>query len=384
MPDNLTDTRHQSPHLSAVVTDEDRQTSVPDEYGALYSPDGLRLLKGSDISQYSIRPGTKVICDNAFSGYKNLTSIALPDSVVLIGNHAFSQCGKLTAITIPDSVTEIGGSAFEGCSGLTSVTIPNSVTKISYAFSGCIGLTSVHITDIAKWCAINFGYGFENPLCYAHNLYHNGREIKDLTIPNSVTEIGSYAFYGCCGLTSVTIPDSVTKIGKGAFCDCSDLASVTIPDSVTEIGEGAFSRCSGLASVTIPNSVTKIGKGAFCDCSGLASVTIPDSVTEIGDYAFYGCSGLTSVTIPNSVTEIGEFAFYGCSGLKSVIWNAKTCRDFERQSHQFDIGIKSFVFGSEVEIIPARLCHGLRGLTSVTISDSVTEIGDYALRVAAA
>jgi len=144
-------------------------------------------------------------------------------------------------------------------------------------------------------------------------------EIKDRTklrayvIADGVTEIGTDAFYGCSGLTSVKIPDSVTKIGEYAFYDCSGLTSVKIPDSVTEIGGNAFYGCTGLTSVTIPTGVTEIGACAFYDCSGLTSVKIPDSVTKIGKFAFYGCTGLTSVTIPASVTEIGKYAFENVS-----------------------------------------------------------------------
>ena len=99
---------------------------------------------------------------------------------------------------------------------------------------------------------------------------------------------------------------------------CFGLTSVTIPNSVTSIGSSAFGNCSGLTSVTIPNSVTSIEYGAFWGCSGLTSVTIPNSVTSIGKYAFRGCSGLTSVTIPNSVESIGTEAFANCSELRDV------------------------------------------------------------------
>ena len=134
----------------------------------------------------------------------------------------------------------------------------------------------------------------------------------------SVTSIGSDAFSGCSGLTSVTLPNSVTSIEYSAFSGCSGLTSVSIPNSVTSIGIYAFYGCSGLTSVSIPNSVTSIGNYAFWGCSGLTSVTIPNSVTSIEGSAFSGCSGLTSVTIGTGVTSIGSYAFFDCSGLASV------------------------------------------------------------------
>ncbi len=197
--------------------------------------------------------------------------------------------------------------------------IPGSVTSIgSLAFYGCSGLTSV-------------------------------------TIPVSVTSIGGGAFYECSGLTSVhisdleawckiafnnnlsnplrfaqhlflngeeikdlVIPISVKSIGNYSFYGCSGLTSVTIPGSVTSIGNHAFDGCSGLTSVTIGNGVTSIGGSAFLGCSGLTSITIPNSVTSIGSYAFQNCSSLTSITIPNSVTSIGNEAFYGCSSMTTI------------------------------------------------------------------
>ena len=167
-------------------------------------------------------------------------------------------------------------------SAVTFNNVTYNVTSIgSDAFKGCSGLTSI-------------------------------------TIPNSVTSIGNYAFKGCSGLTSVTIPNSVTSIGNNAFSGCSGLTSVTIGNSVTRIGDAAFFVCTGLTSITIPNSVTYIGSDAFNYCTGLTSITIPNSVKSIGYWAFYKCTGLTSITIPNSVKSIGRYAFQYCSGLTSI------------------------------------------------------------------
>ena len=174
----------------------------------------------------------------------------IPNTVTAIGNSAFDNFSGLTSIDIPNSVTSIGDEAFWGCSGLTSITIPNSVTFIGDgAFHDCTGLTSVNIHDLDAWCKIDFHNFYSNPLYYAQHLFIDGEETTDLVIPESVTSIGGYAFYGCTGLTSVTIPNSVTSIGEEAFYGCSGLTSVTIPNSVTSVGGKAFYNSSGLTDV---------------------------------------------------------------------------------------------------------------------------------------
>ena len=275
-------------------------------------------------------------------------------------------------------LTSIGQYAFKGCSSLTSMTIPDSVTSIGQqAFQSCSSLESIHITDLTAWMNIKFSSSYANPLSNGAKLYLNGSLVTDLVIPDSVTSIGSSAFYSCSSLESVTIPDSVTSIGSSAFYSCSSLESVTIPDSVTSIGGAAFSGCSSLESVTIPDSVTSIGGSAFYGCSSLTSVTIPDSVTSIGGAAFSGCSSLESVTIPDSVTSIGGSAFSGCSSLESVtIPDSVTSIGY--YAFEGCSSLTSVTIPDGVTTIGESAFNGCSSLTSVAIPDSVTTIGESA------
>ena len=283
--------------------------------------------------------------------------------VTSIGEQAFSCCKSLKSISIPRSVTSIGEKAFDGCLSLTTIEVAKDNTVYD-SRENCNALIHTATNTIIRGC-------------------------QNTTIPNSVTNIGYRAFYGCESLKSIIIPDSVTSIGEMAFYCCESLKSIIISDSVTSIGEMAFDRCHSLTTIevakrntmydsrencnalihtatntlilgcqntTIPNSVKSIGDRAFCECISLKSIVIPNSVTSIGKDAFGCCFSLKSINIPDSVTSIGDSAFKDCESLKYI------------------------TIPDSVTTIAWGTFDHCKSLKAIAIPESVRCIGDYAFK----
>ncbi len=277
----------------------------------------------SGLTSITIPEHVTSISSYAFYGCSGLTGVTIGNSVTSIGSSAFRGCSSLTSVIIGNSVTNIGEEAFSGCSGLTSVTIPASVTSIgTRAFWGCDGLSEVHVTDLCAWYQIDYSSNawyasdiiYANPLCYGAELYLNNVNVSltgDIVIPNGVTHIGSYAFYGRDDITSVTIPASVTSIGYGAFRkQSSNLSKVYISDlgawcQIDFEDISANPLVAPYKDVTTATGdfikvITGTGAALYLNDKLVTDLVIPDSVTNIGKYAFYGCTGLTSVTFADA------------------------------------------------------------------------------------
>ena len=230
----------------------------------------------------------------------------------------------------------------------------------------------------ASVCQLDNGIKYKGNIVIPSSVSHNG-------ISYCVTSIGSSAFSGCRGLTSIEISSSVTSIGDSAFRGCRGLTSIEIPNSVTSIGVHAFSGCTGLTSIMVDTE-----NCSFCSVDGVLfnkdlttivcfpvgkqeqTYEIPNSVTSIGDSAFEGCAGLTSIEIPNSVTSIGKWAFSGCTGFP--------IEDGIRYANTYLIEVvdktqNSYLIKEGTRFIGDSAFSGCTGLTFIEIPNSVTSIG---------
>jgi uncharacterized protein YjdB len=270
-----------------------------------------------------------------------------------------TRCDKNVSgkVVIPEAIEGyevkwISSYAFSSCKNITEITIPDSVTEIgNSAFSGCTSLAEIVIPDSVTEIG---EFAFSG--CTA---------LLKVVLSKNMTAIEAQTFSGCSSLESIIIPEGVTKIGTrsksedfmcdgAAFYGCTSLKEIIIPDSVTEIWWRAFSGCTSLSKVKLPKNLTSINSDVFSGCTSLAEITIPDSVTSIGSSAFEGCASLAEIVIPDSVTSIGGSAFSGCTSLAEI------------------------TIPDSVTSIGGSAFEGCASLAEIVIPDSVTEIGSSA------
>jgi len=403
---------------------------------------------------------------NNYAFYKNENLVAAEFlATEYIGYGAMYKCSKLQIVTLGEGLKEISTWAFGNCSALTDVNIPSTVTSIGgYAFeaTGIWDQTEEGMVYIDDWAVgmksnVNYlslkagtkgvaDYGF----MYAEKVDQDGDGVVDtvkynsaligvtfapndtslkylgasaftmcislvtITIPDSITEIREYTFYGCVSLLNVVLPDTITQIGRSAFYDCEALKSVNLPEGLTEIADYTFLQCYALTSVKIPSTVTRIGDYAFYGCTALVSLeadsnkltddanlytlVLPDGVTEIGEFAFcgtpfkhiefpaaltkisrsafYAVSDLEEVVLPDTVKEIDRYAFYGCTSLKSVTMNNVT--SIGRSAFYGCASLTDLVLPSTLEEIGIFAFKDCVSLKTVIIPQSVTSVGRQA------
>lgn len=353
------------------------------------------------------------IGNSAFRNSSGLTAVNMPDGIKSIGKFAFSRTG-LTAMDLPEELTTIGDSAFYSCSSLEDLVIPLNVTTIGT--DAFLGVYVDNLTWNPRECWSNGHMGTDNmsyltigdQVTVIPDYFAYLSQIRSVTLPASLTTIGSSAFQRAFDLTSLTIPENVTYIGPCAFSETNitsltwnarecwsngsdmrvgdfyamyvpfgSVRHLTIGDQVKVLPHG-FVKYSDIYSVTIPESVRFIGNSAFESCSNLSTITVPDGVEEIGAYAFAYTTNLNTLTIGKGVVTFGGMALTG-SSLENLIWNARNCdswgfiSDYDLRGYNFT----SLTIGGEVEKIPNYMGYGSR-ITSLELPPSVKTIGDHA------
>ena len=298
--------------------------------------------------------------------------------VTEIGDNAFDFCENLKSIIISPTVTEIGAGAFTGCKNMSRILISDSVSAIGYGLFGlCNSLTCIEVSEGNK--VFDSRENCNAIILTDTNTLTHG--CAATVIPNTVIEIGAYAFEWCESLKGIIIPPSVTIIGDNAFCLCSNLESVVLPDSIKVIEDDAFFSCLCLQKINTPESLIEYGEDVFRGCpseslkdymfnfkakwnkqnrelregnmtkfyfrlnkteDGLVvcdfedggsplterDVVIPSEweirgrtypVTEIEEEAFSSYDKIVSIVIPDSVNKSGEGAFSDCDNLKTIV-----------------------------------------------------------------
>lgn len=339
----------------------------------------------SALAAVNLSPQTKTIGESAFQNC-GMTSVVLPESVETIEKRAFGGCGSLSSFYLPRSVKKLGKGAFFGTALYTAGPGEQNDLQICWSegdklptagFAGDSDLKNQYRNPFQK---ITIPEGIAE---IPESFFSQCQNLKEVTIPDTVTKIGERAFEHCKSLSSVMLPDSVTYIDNYAF-DSSGITSLTLPDSVTELGERVFILCENLEKITLPSGLTALPWGTFSSCSSLKEIEWPENIQIIESSAFEG-SGIRSLTLPETVTTVEQYAFSGCKNLSTVVLPASLTK-IEAKAFSGctalltagPVGGNDNLQYSWTDKIPENAFYGAE-IEAVTIPDSVTDIGDYAL-----
>ena len=273
-------------------------------------------------------------------------------TVAGIEKEVFRNRTTLESITLPAKLTTLGDRVFSGCTSLKKVVMPGTVTSMGTEVFKDTAIESAGPSG--SGCDYEFGWTDRIP-AYAFNYIQS---LTEVTMPDTITEIGEYAFYHC-GLQGVlTLPASLTSLERSAFSECRTITSVVIPDSLAEMGEYVFYDCLALQKAQIGENcaLTGVPEAAFTNCKVLENIDLSAGITSIGSNAFRGCEAFTQITIPAAVTSIGDSAIRDCVNLETV----------------------TFAEGSSLSFIGSSAFENDKKLAAVEIPGNTTRIGDYA------
>ena len=289
-----------------------------------------------EIQTVVIEEGITSVGNFAFSNAVNLTEVTMADSVSSIGESAFRNCGQLSSVDFPADLTEIKGFAFMNCTALTAAGLGSVQTIGNSAFFGCSALTDLDLG--------------ESLIAIDTLAFSECTALTEVTMPDTVTGLGSDVFSGCSALTTVKLSNALTDLPKYTFNDCISLKNVTMPEYLTTIGERAFYYCQSLETIQLPFSMIAIGDDAFGHCISLNDIQLPMALSYVGYFAFNGCTSLTSMEFPPNLTYFTGGSFYDCTGLTELVFPEGTTY-VDDDAFAGCTGVKKIVFTGDLPTI---------------------------------
>ncbi|MBD5142832.1 MAG: leucine-rich repeat domain-containing protein [Ruminococcus sp.] len=257
---------------------------------------------------YSLKSdGTvEIFCKN-----QNIINAEIPSEidghkVSAIGKNCFSNCASMTEVSIPDSIVSIEDYAFQGCSDLTEIYLPASVTQIGdYVFDTTEDMTKFEVDSENK------SYQSQDGVLYDKTggtliKYPESKPDTSYAVLDSCQTIADWAFIGTRYLETIDLKQ-VKSIGEDAFYYCVALKQITIPEGITELTGAVFGCCETLEQVTLPTSLKAIGDKCFYSCIALKNINLPENLQKIGAYAFCHCTELQALIIPKNLTTVNAY-----------------------------------------------------------------------------
>ena len=262
--------------------------------------------------------GDPTVTASAFAECEELVCVLLSERTTTLSSFAFYGCKSLKYVNV-EHLTKMDAYAFASCQSLVRAELGASMTNIGLgAFQGCASLSSVTVPFVGGSSGENtfFGYifGAENAQYTAGFL---PAYLRRVTVLDTCTSLGDYAFYECSSIQTVTLSQGITTIGVRAFERCTSLTSVNLPASLRHIRENAFVGCKALTSVTFGDQVDTLGVNAFYGCTSLREIRLPQSLTHLPASAFADCRSLETVDL-GGVTRVGKNAFHNCTAIRTV------------------------------------------------------------------
>ena len=291
--------------LDTLIVDE-KNPVYTTANGVLFNKEKTELLiyPAAKTGSYQVPDGVIKIQDNAFAGVSRMERITFNSDLREIGESAFAECSSLETPILPSGLVTIGGYAFQYCTAFEQeLKIPNTVVNIGYfAFFMDYNLKKIVIESDSRLSRISYGtFGYCG--------------IEDFTVPESISSMGQEVFTGCTNLIAVTFEgdSQLENLTAWTFSGAGELRQITFEEGsrLKTIEARALESLNKLQRITLENctELTKIGNYAFKNDAALSEITFPESLTEIGRYAFNECTSLTRLDMPEKLDRIGRYAF---------------------------------------------------------------------------